>query len=58
MSDENGNKWDVFGNAVSGPDADAKLESVNAYMASGWAWRDLYQFMFIKIQSLGSLIFS
>jgi hypothetical protein len=38
MSDTEGNVWDIFGTAVSGPRAGAQLSSVNSYTAMWFAW--------------------
>lgn len=38
MSDTEGNIWDIFGTAVSGPRVGAQLESVNSYTAMWFAW--------------------
>lgn len=38
MSDSEGNVWDVFGNAVSGPRTGERLASTNSYTAMWFAW--------------------
>ncbi len=38
MSDTEGNVWDVFGNAVSGPRAGEKLAMTSSYTAMWFAW--------------------
>jgi len=38
MSDTEGNVWDVFGRAVSGPRAGEQLRSVRSYTAMWFAW--------------------
>ena len=38
MTDTEGNVWDVFGTAVSGPRAGAQLESMNSYIAMWFGW--------------------
>ncbi len=43
MMDYAGTKWNVFGEAVSGPGIGQQLSSPDAYMALGWAWKDLFE---------------
>ena len=43
MEDNNGNQWDLFGMAVSGPDKGHQLESPIGFVALGWAWKDFYR---------------
>lgn len=38
MSDNEGNQWDVFSVAVSGPRAGAQLQKTNSYIAYWFAW--------------------
>lgn len=38
MTDTEGNEWDIFGTAVSGPRAGARLETTNSYTAYWFAW--------------------
>jgi len=38
MSDTEGNIWDIFGTAVSGPRAGTQLESTRSYTAMWFAW--------------------
>jgi hypothetical protein len=38
MSDTEGNIWDIFGTAVSGPRVGEQLASVNSYTAMWFAW--------------------
>ncbi len=38
MQDGRGNEWDVLGNAVSGPDAGARLLKTNSYVSYWFAW--------------------
>lgn len=38
MVDNEGNQWDVFGTAVSGPRAGTQLEKTNSYIAYWFAW--------------------
>jgi len=42
MQDKLGNKWNIFGIAVDGPDKGKKLNSPNAYVAARFAWEDFY----------------
>lgn len=42
MQDNSGTKWNVFGEAVSGPNQGQQLTSPASYMALGWAWNDLF----------------
>lgn len=43
MEDSNGNTWDMFGNAISGPRKGVQLKSPNGFVALGWAWKAFYQ---------------
>lgn len=48
MIDNFGNKWNVFGEAESGPNKGNVLKSVNGFVASWWAWESFYDdFVFI-----------
>ena len=38
MTDTEGNEWDIFGTAVSGPRAGTRLETTNSYTAYWFAW--------------------
>lgn len=38
MTDNEGNRWDVFGKAVSGPRAGESLQKTNSYIAYWFAW--------------------
>lgn len=38
MSDNEGNEWDIFGVAVSGPRAGQSLQKTNSYIAFWYAW--------------------
>jgi len=38
MSDNEGNQWDIFGNAVSGPRIGQSLQKTNSYIAYWYAW--------------------
>lgn len=42
MEDDNGNQWDLFGMAVSGPNKGHQLESPVGFVALGWAWKAFY----------------
>lgn len=42
MKDNSGTKWNIFGEAVSGTGQGQQLSSPDAYMALGWAWKDLF----------------
>ncbi len=43
LSDSNGNRIDVFGYVVAGPDKGLRLETVSFYSALYWAWEDFYE---------------
>lgn len=38
MSDNEGNQWDLFGTAVSGPRAGTQLQKTNSYISYWFAW--------------------
>jgi hypothetical protein len=38
MSDSEGNTWDIFGNAVSGPRAGMQLRRTTSFTAMWFAW--------------------
>lgn len=42
MEDEEGNQWDVFGVAVSGPRTGEQLEKTNSYIAYWFAWSTFF----------------
>jgi len=42
MQDANGNKWNMFGVALSGPRQGEQLQSPNAYIAVWWAVKDFF----------------
>lgn len=42
MEDNEGNKWNVFGECVSGPRAGERLEKVPSYNAYWFAWADFF----------------
>lgn len=43
MIDNEGNQWDVFGQAVSGPRAGTRLQKTNSYIAYWFAWTAFFQ---------------
>lgn len=43
LSDNQGNKWDIFGYAIEGPKTGQKLASPKSYIAAGWAWEDFFE---------------
>lgn len=49
MADSKGNKYDIFGNILSGPDKGKRLSSPVAYRANTFAWKD--HFTEIKVYS-------
>lgn len=42
MDDSEGNEWDVFGRAVSGPRMGTRLESTQSYVAYWFAWATFF----------------
>jgi len=44
MEDNEGNLWNLFGEAVSGPRAGEQLESIPSYNAFWFAWADFFGF--------------
>lgn len=42
MEDDDNNKWNVFGVAVSGPRKGEQLQSQTAFVALWWAWENFY----------------
>ncbi|SDW22415.1 Protein of unknown function [Lutibacter oricola] len=49
MKDEFGNKWNVFGKAVSGPNIGTQLKPSISFNAEWWAWKNFYDdFNFIE----------
>ena len=42
MIDKGGSKWDVFGNAVSGPRVGTQLEATNSFISHWFAWAAFY----------------
>ncbi|MGM5470532.1 DUF3179 domain-containing (seleno)protein [Flavobacteriaceae bacterium LMO-SS05] len=42
MEDSDGNQWNLFGVAVSGPRQGDQLKSPLSYVALGWAWRAFF----------------
>ena len=43
LGDNEGNKWNVFGHAISGPRKGQQLNSAKSYVASWWAWKDFFK---------------
>lgn len=43
MADTEGNQWNVFGEAVSGPRTGARLQKTNSYIAYWFAWAAFFQ---------------
>ncbi len=43
IADTDGNIYNIFGYAVSGPDFGLQLKSPKAYVAQQWAWKDFYE---------------
>lgn len=43
MGDNEGNKWDLFGTAVSGPRAGTRLAMTNSYTAMWFAWVTFFE---------------
>lgn len=48
MTDSEGNKWDIFGNAVSGPREGTQLNSTESFTAYWFAWAAFYPNATIK----------
>ena len=42
MEDQEGNRWDLFGNAVSGPREGQQLTPTNSYTGYWFAWADFF----------------
>lgn len=42
LKDQLGNEWDVFGNAISGPNAGEKLEATNSFIGMFFSWAPFY----------------
>lgn len=42
MEDQEGNRWDIFGNAVSGPREGQKLTPTRSYTGYWFAWADFF----------------
>lgn len=42
MTDQEGNEWDIFGNAVSGPRTGQKLQAVRSFTGYWFGWADFY----------------
>lgn len=43
LKDNEGNVWDIFGKAVSGPREGERLEYPKSFVAGYWAWEDFYE---------------
>lgn len=43
MKDNEGNRWDVFGRAVSGPRLGERLKSTRSFTGYWFAWADIYE---------------
>ncbi|WP_117884267.1 DUF3179 domain-containing (seleno)protein [Aureibaculum luteum] len=48
ITDSKENIYNIFGYAVSGPDAGTQLESPKAYIAQNWAWKDFFTILNIN----------
>lgn len=49
LKDSQGNKWNVFGKAISGPNEGEYLKPTKGFIAAWWAWEEFYQnFNFIE----------
>jgi len=42
LKDQFGNEWDLFGNAISGPDKGAKMETTNSFIGFWFSWAPFY----------------
>ena len=42
LRDQLGNEWDVFGNAVTGPNAGDRLEPTKSFIGMGFSWASFY----------------
>lgn len=42
MGDSRGNRYDLFGTVLSGPDKGKQLASPNAFIANSFAWNDIF----------------
>ncbi len=40
LTDNEGNKWDIFGHAMQGPRIGDRLDTPNSYIALPWAWQN------------------
>ncbi|GAB5500487.1 MAG: hypothetical protein PsegKO_27980 [Pseudohongiellaceae bacterium] len=43
MTDNEGNQWDVFGQAITGPRSGEQLQKTNSYIAYWFAWTAFFQ---------------
>lgn len=48
MTDQEGNRWNLFGEAVEGPRTGARLESFTSYNAYWFAWVDFFPQTFLS----------
>ena len=48
ITDNEGNIWNIFGYAISGPRKGTQLESPRGYVAQEWAWKDFYKNLIIN----------
>lgn len=42
LKDSRGNRWDLFGYAVDGPDKGERLETIDSYIGYWFAWADMF----------------
>ena len=42
LKDQLGNEWDLFGNAISGPNLGEKLDATNSFMGMFFSWAPFY----------------
>jgi len=43
LTDQLGNEWNIFGEAISGPNQDTRLQTPYSYMGFWFAWSNFYQ---------------
>ena len=48
LTDNEGNIWNIFGYAISGPRKGEQLKSPRGYIAQEWAWKDFYKNLIIN----------
>ena len=51
MEDSDHNKWNVFGQAISGPRKGDQLKSLPSFFALGWAWESFYNDIIVYSQT-------